>query len=124
SVEYDVERRAIGGSGACPAASILWRLKQGEVAISDRFEHPISDPALRAPLLRCVAAYRAGVETERLRDDHPDLFRKARGILVGGVAPSSRAEKLGIVPGDILLVYDGRRLEWPLDLVAAVQNNR
>lgn len=47
----------------------------------------------------------------RLKQEHPELFNKANGIVVTKVLPSGQGARAGLQPGDILLSYDGILLE-------------
>ena len=55
----------------------------------------------------------------------PELARsfnakEGKGVLVSDVVPDSPAAKAGVKPGDILLEFDGKKMEAPSDLQRAV----
>ena len=56
----------------------------------------------------------------------PELARSfgakeaAKGVLISDVVPESPAARAGLKPGDILLEFDGKRMEGPSDLQRAV----
>jgi S1-C subfamily serine protease len=49
---------------------------------------------------------------------------QSRGLLVAAVEPESPAERSGVLVGDVLLSLDGKRLEAPDDLLAALSADR
>ena len=63
-----------------------------------------------------------GVSIQPLTPDLAKSFgaRDPRGVLISDVVPDSPAAKGGLVPGDILLEFDGKKLEGPADLQRAV----
>jgi serine protease Do len=65
-----------------------------------------------------------GVQVQRVT---PELARSfgldhARGALVAGVMPNSPAEQAGIQPGDIIVAFNGQRIEQMDDLPRLVAN--
>jgi serine protease Do len=63
-----------------------------------------------------------GVSIQPLTPELAKSFgaKENRGVLVSDVMPDSPAARAGLVAGDILLEFDGRKLEGPADLQRAV----
>ena len=56
-------------------------------------------------------------KVRQLREEQPELFSKAKGVLVVKIVPDSQGEKVGLQPGDILLTYSGIPLESTEQLI-------
>ncbi|HEV8642105.1 MAG TPA: Do family serine endopeptidase [Methylomirabilota bacterium] len=63
-----------------------------------------------------------GVSIQPLTPELAKSFgaKDAKGVLVSDVVPESPAQKAGLQPGDILLEFDGKKMEGPADLQRAV----
>src|SRR5437879_12133097 len=63
-----------------------------------------------------------GVQIQQLTPELAREFgaREAGGVLVSDIVPDSPAAKAGIQRGDVLVEFDGKRLEGPVDLQRAV----
>ena len=63
-----------------------------------------------------------GVQIQQLTLELAREFgvKDARGVLVSDIVPDSPAAKAGIQRGDVLVEFDGKRLEGPVDLQRAV----
>ncbi len=63
-----------------------------------------------------------GVSIQPLTPELAKSFgaRESKGVLVSDIVPDSPAAKSGLQPGDILLEFDGKKLESPSDLQRAV----
>jgi serine protease Do len=63
-----------------------------------------------------------GVSIQPLTPELAKSFgaKESKGVLVSDVVPDSPAARSGLQPGDILLEFDGKRLEAPADLQRAV----
>jgi serine protease Do len=63
-----------------------------------------------------------GVSITEIADDDLDRLklREARGVLIRGVMPGEPAERGGVRANDVVLAFDGARLESPRDLQRVV----
>jgi serine protease Do len=63
-----------------------------------------------------------GVSIQPLTPELARAFgtRDTRGVLISDVIPDSPAARAGLQPGDVVLEYDGKRMEGPADLQRAV----
>src|SRR3989338_2530029 len=63
-----------------------------------------------------------GVQIQRLTPELAESYglKLEQGALIGSVLPGSPAQEAGIKRGDIVLEYDGRKIEDPFDLSAYV----
>ncbi len=63
-----------------------------------------------------------GVSIQPLTPELAKSFgaKEPRGVLISDVVPDSPAQKAGLQPGDIVLEFDGKKLEGPGDLQRAV----
>ncbi len=63
-----------------------------------------------------------GVQIQRLTPELAKSFglEEAKGALVGGVVPDDPADKAGIKRGDVIVAFDGKKVESERDLVAMV----
>jgi serine protease Do len=63
-----------------------------------------------------------GVSIQPLTPELAKSFgaKEPRGVLISDVVPDSPAAKAGLQPGDILLEFDGKKMEGPGDLQRAV----
>ncbi len=54
----------------------------------------------------------------------PDTFKEARGVVVAGVNPRSPAAEAGLQENDILMQYDGEKLQSPAQLMELVHGDQ
>jgi hypothetical protein len=93
------------------AKGLAWRREAGTLVIESGGA-PVEDPVARAAAERRIAAYEASNRMERLREERPELFHGAHGLLVVDVPADSAGARLGLQPGDILLLWAGHPLDW------------
>ncbi|OGQ04946.1 MAG: hypothetical protein A2W61_01440 [Deltaproteobacteria bacterium RIFCSPLOWO2_01_44_7] len=63
-----------------------------------------------------------GVQIQRLTEELAESYglKQEQGALIGSIFPSSPAEQSGLKRGDVVLEYDGHKIEDPFDLSAYV----
>ncbi len=112
-VDFDLHDQAIAGVGRAPTGTFAWTREGGRYGFLDGSGRAIGDQRIAAELASRADALRAGFAAERFRAAHPGTLA-SRGVLLlacpGDCGP--------LRPGDLLLAFDGRPLERPLDLVA------
>ena len=98
----------------------------GSIGIS--FAIPVDDAMRIVEQLKNggrVRRGRLGVEIQELGKDVADAMGiKPQGAVVSRVEPGTPAEKAGVMPGDVILKFDGKAIEKSVDLPRAVGDTK
>ncbi len=124
-IEDDVEFRGIVASRA-PGETIDMLVRRGgkDIRVSAKLE-PAPEIGVAQGTEPSSAGGRLGVKVERVTPDSAKKYNLGDitgGVVVVQVEAGSPADSAGIQPGDVILRANGREMEAPADLDAAIRN--
>ncbi len=121
NIDFNTEYEPIQGWFVLARGFINWKKKADQFVFQLLNGKPVSVPKLKALLEERLKAYLISFRAELLRRTNPELFFNARGVLVTFIGPDSQAEAAGVKPGDILLKYNGTKLNSVHQAIATIE---
>ena len=92
------------------------------VGANDAMGHPITSQTTSISITEMDDATLMQY-ARHLQETKPALFAGAQGVLVLAIAPGSQAEKKGLLRGDIVVAYNGQRMNSTEQLISTIQAN-